>query len=133
MRKLETLRDTLCEELEKVAKKENISTEDLNVIDKLAHSIKNIDKIMQDESYDGGYYFGSYDRGSYDSYDSYARRGRDGDGDGRRGEGRSRSRAYGRSRDAERMRDKLSRMMGEASNDKERDTLMRVMDQLDSI
>ena len=137
MRKLENLRDTLCEELEKVAKKESISTEDLDIIDKLAHAIKNIDKIMYDDSYDGGgYYFGSYGRGSYDSYDSYARRGRDGDGDGRYNEGRSRDRGYSRdySRDGrsmDHMRDKLERMMSEASNDKERETLRRVMNQME--
>jgi len=138
MRKLEHLRDTLCEELEKVAKKESISTEDLDIIDKLAHAIKNLDKIMYGESYDGGgYYIGSYDRGSYDSYDSYgrdsyARRGRDGDGDGRYNESRGR-RSYGRDSyhmDPDHMRDKLEQMMSETSNDKERETLRRVMNMM---
>lgn len=139
MRKLENLRDTLCEELEKVAKKESINTEDLEIIDKLAHAIKNLDKIIHEDSYDGGgYYFGSYDRGSYDSYgrDSYARRGRDGDGDGRYNEGRSNARGYSRedrsyNMSMDHMRDKLDRMMSEASNDKERETLRRVMNQMD--
>lgn len=137
MHKLYNLRETLCEELEKVAKKDSIDTNDLNVIDKLAHSIKNLDKIIGEESYGGGYYMGSYDRGwdshnrgSYDSYgyhDSYARRGRDGDGDGRYNEGRSRD---GYSRD---MKERLNRMMREASNDKERDTIMRCLEELDRL
>ena len=88
-KKLESLRETLCGELEKVAKKEEISTNDLKIIDKLTHSIKNLDKVMLGnemiEEY--GYDFPSY---------SGARRGRDGDSDGRYNEGGRR----GRSRDS---------------------------------
>lgn len=88
-KKLESLRETLCGELEKVAKKEEISTNDLEIIDKLTHSIKNLDKVMLGnemiEEY--GYDFPSY---------SGARRGRDGDSDGRYNEGGRR----GRSRDS---------------------------------
>lgn len=88
-KKLESLRDTLCGELEKVARKEEISTNDLEIIDKLTHSIKNLDKVMLGnemiEEY--GYDFPSY---------SGARRGRDGDSDGRYNEGSRR----GRSRDS---------------------------------
>ncbi len=88
-KKLESLRDTLCGELEKVAKKEEISMSDLDVIDKLTHSIKNLDKVMLGnemiEQY--GYDFPDY---------SGARRGRDGDNDGRYNESNRR----GRSRDS---------------------------------
>lgn len=88
-KKLETLRDTLCGELDKVAKKEEISMSDLDVIDKLTHSIKNLDKVMLGnemiEQY--GYEFPDY---------SGARRGRDGDSDGRYNESSRR----GRSRDS---------------------------------
>lgn len=125
MHKLRMLRDTLCEELENVAKKDNISTSDLDTIDKLAHSIKNLDKILMGEgsynSYDRSY---GYDR-SYDG--SYARRGRDGDNDGRYNEGRSRD---GYSRDH--MTDKLRRMMDETSSDRERDTIMRCISKLEN-
>lgn len=88
-KKLENLRDTLCGELEKVARKEEINMSDLDVIDKLTHSIKNLDKVMLGnemiEQY--GYDFPDY---------SGARRGRDGDSDGRYNEGSRR----GRSRDS---------------------------------
>ena len=88
-KKLESLRDNLCGELEKVAKKEEINLNDLDVIDKLTHSIKNLDKVMLGnemiEQY--GYDFPDY---------SGARRGRDGDSDGRYNEGNRR----GRSRDS---------------------------------
>jgi hypothetical protein len=93
-KKLENLRDTLCGELEKVAKKEEISMSDLDVIDKLTHSIKNLDKVMLGnemiEQY--GYEFPDY---------SGARRGRDGDSDGRYNESSNRrGRGRGRSRDS---------------------------------
>lgn len=88
-KKLEHLRDTLCGELDKVARKEELSMSDLDIIDKLTHSIKNLDKVMLGnemiEEY--GYDFPSY---------SGARRGRDGDSDGRYNEGSRR----GRSRDS---------------------------------
>ncbi len=94
-KKLENLRDTLCGELEKVARKEEINMSDLDVIDKLTHSIKNLDKVMLGnemiEQY--GYYFPDY---------SGARRGRDGDSDGRYNEGSRRGRnrdGYDRSYD----------------------------------
>ena len=93
-KKLENLRDTLCGELEKVAKKEEISMSDLDVIDKLTHSIKNLDKVMLgNEMIDQyGYEFPDY---------SGARRGRDGDSDGRYNESSNRrGRGRGRSRDS---------------------------------
>lgn len=67
MQKMEELRDMLCEELEKITKKGELSTGSLDVVDKLTHSIKSIDTIMAME--DAGY--------SNDSGYSYARgRGR---------------------------------------------------------
>ncbi len=124
MHKMEKLRDNLCEELEKVARKDEISTSDLEVIDKLAHSIKNIDKIMNEGSYE---YSGEYSRRENRSYNSYARRGGDGDNDGRYNESRGRSYEYSR----DRMTDKLRRMMNETSNDRERDAIMRCISQLE--
>ena len=74
-KKMENLRDMLCEELWKVVKKGEISsTAELDAIDKLTHSIKSIDTIMAMEEYedDEGY----SERASYGG-SSYARgRGR---------------------------------------------------------
>lgn len=90
MHKMEELRDMLCEELDKLTKKGELSAGSLDVIDKLTHSIKSIDTIMamEDAGYsnEGGYSYarrrdsmGRYSRndGSYGrSYDgSYARGG----------------------------------------------------------
>lgn len=73
---MEKLRDMLCDELEKITKKGELSTGSLDVIDKLTHSIKSIDTIMAMEgsSYEnrrdrGGSYNYGYERGG-----SYARR-----------------------------------------------------------
>lgn len=84
MKKLENLRENLCGELEKVAKKTEINMQDLDVIDKLTHSIKNLDKVML-----GNEMIEEY---GYSNNYSGARRGRDGDSDGRYNEGRGRSR-----------------------------------------
>lgn len=64
MQKMEELREMLCEELDKITKKGELSTGSLDVIDKLTHSIKSIDTIiaMEDAGYsnESGY---SYARG----------------------------------------------------------------------
>lgn len=74
------LKDMLCEELEEYGSKGEITAGSLDVIDKLAHSIKNIQKIIDhyEEEEDG--YSGAtrYMTGGMDRY-SYAR----GDGRGR--------------------------------------------------
>ena len=120
MHKLEELRDNLCEELERVAKKEEITTSDLDTIDKLAHSIKNLDKIMYSgRAYEHYSYGPRYDR-------SYARRGRDGDNDGRYNEG------YSRDIHSRNMTDRLHEMMDETSSDREREVIMRCISKLEN-
>lgn len=81
MHKLEELKTMLCDELESYGSKGKLDVGSLEIVDKLAHAIKNIDKII--ESKDGEYSGGMYVRGTnpYDnvSYEdrSYARgRGR---------------------------------------------------------
>lgn len=79
------LKEMLCEELEDVVKKGELSAGDLDVVDKLTHSIKSLVTIMAME--EGGYSNdGSYDNygnggmngGSCNSYRGYSgRRGRD--------------------------------------------------------
>lgn len=81
MHKLYELKEMLCEELKEYGDKK-LDAGSLEVIDKLAHSIKNIDKII--EAYDEEEY--SMAGGSYEGGGSYARGGR---GGGNRGGGRS--------------------------------------------
>lgn len=89
------LKDKLCEELEEYGGKK-LDAGSLEVIDKLAHTIKNLDKIIEtyeDEDYSSAYNGGmSYEGGSYER-------------DGNRGGNRYSSRyamARGRSRNARR-------------------------------
>ena len=91
MRKMEELREMLCEELDKITKKGELSAGSLDVIDKLTHSIKSIDTIIAMEESESGY-----------SYEYSRAR------DGRRG---GNSNAQGRRRDS----------MGRYSRDNEYD------------
>lgn len=86
MHELYELRDNLCNKLKEYGKKQEISGQSLEIVDKLAHTIKNIDKIIErhEEQYgmssmDGGSYRngrGEY-RGTYEgSYDGMSTRGR---------------------------------------------------------
>lgn len=83
------LKDMLCKELEEYGEKGELTTGSLDVIDKLAHTIKNLDKIIEcyeEEGYSGrgGSYVdggmgGNVGGGSYarrrgaNQYGSYAR------------------------------------------------------------
>lgn len=70
MHKLYELKQMLCEELEQYGKKGELSAGSLDIVDKLAHAIKNLDKIIEakeEEEYSmamqGGQQGGSYARG----------------------------------------------------------------------
>lgn len=65
---IEDLREMLCEELDKIAQKGELTAGSLETVDKLTHSIKSIDTIMamEESGYSqagGGSYEGSYARG----------------------------------------------------------------------
>lgn len=91
MQELYELKEKLMNELTEYAKKKEMSSGSLDVIDKMAHALKNLNKVIEDCE-EGGYssegsyrgmsnrsYMYSRDGGSYDdgSYNSYARgRGR---------------------------------------------------------
>ncbi len=69
MNELYELKEKLCRELKKY-NNEEVTTSSLEVVDKLSHAIKNIDKIIEKyEEEDGGSY-------GYNSYDGSYRGGR---------------------------------------------------------
>ena len=133
------LKDMLCEELEEYGKKDKLDVSGLEIVDKLAHTIKNLDKIIEtyeeDDEY-SGYYGGSYD-GSYEGGNqggnmgggSYAKRysrergGRGGSyamarGDGRGRGSNARRDSMGRySRDGRMMAQELRDLMEDAPNE----------------
>lgn len=105
------LKDKLCDELEEYGKKEALDVGALDIVDKLAHTIKNLDKII--ECYEEDNYSGTdmrYDDGmSYRRGSSYAR--------GRTGNVRRDS--MGRySRDSKMMIDELRDLMNDAPDDR---------------
>lgn len=122
IRALESLRDMLCEELEKIASKGEISVGTLDIVDKLAHTIKNIDKIMMSEDYShaGGWEAEGHMRGN-----SY-RRSRDSMGRYSRDDGYS-SRGYSRNSDAEHMIEQLEDMMKTAGGESEHMALKKAI------
>ena len=46
MQALHNLREMLCEELEEYGNKDTLTMSELDLIDKMAHAVKNIDKII---------------------------------------------------------------------------------------
>lgn len=66
---LNKLRSMLCKELEEIVNRDNMTALSLDTADKLLHSIKNLDKIVISEEYDG---YSRDERGEHD----YSQRGR---------------------------------------------------------
>lgn len=132
MEYLHELKEKLCDELEEIAKKPDMSAGDLETVHKLTDTIKNIDKIDMLED-DGGY---SRDgdwmaRGTYDRGSSYARRKRDSMGRYSR-DGRMHDRVmYSRADAKDHMMGELEEAMNAASTDREREIIRRAMDQIE--
>jgi len=130
MHRLEELKDMLCEELEEYGAKEKLDMGGLEIVDKLAHAIKNIDKILEsEEGYSEGMYArrGSYRGGNYDG-GSYADRYST-----RRGRGRNARRdSMGRySRANDMMVDELREMMEDAPDEQTRMDLERFISKME--
>ena len=126
------LKDMLCEELEEYGKKDKLDVGGLEIVDKLAHTIKNLDKIIEtyeEDGYSEAYYDGSYEGTGNMGGGSYARRysrergGRGGSyamarGDGRGRGSNARRDSMGRySRDGRMMAQELRDLMEDAPNE----------------
>ncbi len=117
MEYMHELKEMLCDELEDIVQKGELTAGSLDTVDKLTHSIKSIATIMAmegpDYSYDyGGNMGSSYRGGSYarrDSRGRYSRRGGSYARGGRRG-------GYSRDDEMDKMVAKLEKMMNEASD-----------------
>lgn len=128
MHKLYELKDMLCEELEEYGSKGKLDVGSLDVVDKLAHAIKNIDKIIEckeDENYSGDMMVD----GMHTDYGrSYARgRGRNARRDAM-GRYASRGESYrGYSRAESDFREDLRDLMNDAPNDNIRQKIKSIM------
>ena len=124
------LKDKLCDELEEIARKPEMSAGDLEAIHKLTDTIKNICKIdVLDE--DGGYSrAGNWEadmRGTYGRGSSY--RGRKRDSMGRYSRA---GRMYSRAEAKEELVDRIEDMM-EGASQREKDILRRAMTELEKV
>jgi len=124
------LKEKLCEELEEIARKPEMSAGDLEAAHKLTDTIKNIDKIEMLEEDDGYSRDGDWEmegRGSYNRGSSYRGRKRDSMGRYSRTD-----RVYSRDSAKDRMMEHLEDMMQEAGSEKEREAIRRCMNQLEN-
>lgn len=69
MKELYELKDNLCDELKKYGKKE-LSAGSLDVVDKLSHTIKNIDRIIENDSEGYSNAGRNYSGRNYRNYDT---------------------------------------------------------------
>lgn len=137
MHALYDLKDMLCKELEEYGGKGELTAGSLDVIDKLAHAIKNVDKIIM--NYEGEEYSnrGSYDNGG-GSYGTSYRNSYRGDNSYRRGRGRNARRdsmgrysSEGYSR-ADDMIEQMYNLMENAPDEQARQEIQRVISKMEN-
>ena len=128
MEYMHELKEKLCDELEEIARKGDLSAGDLETVSKLAATIKDLGKI---EMMDGDGYSQNGDwmaRGTYDRDHSYRGRRRDSMGrysrDGRR--------MYSMNDAKEDMMAEMEALMDKAGSERERDAIRRCMKQLEN-
>jgi len=76
MKELHDLKDMLCEELKEYGKKGELTAGSLDVVDKLTHTMKNLDKIIEKYDEEGYSQMYPYTYEGTNRGGSYARRGR---------------------------------------------------------
>lgn len=120
MGELYDLKDMLCKELKKYSG-QTLTTSSLDVIDKLAHALKNLDKVIEGES---GYsnYSRSYTDGSYGNGGLF---GQSGDGSYR---GRDSMGRYSRSSEMAR---ELRGMMSSAPDERTREDMRKLIERME--
>lgn len=124
MHELYELKEMLCKELKEYGEKGEMTAGTLDVVDKLAHTVKNLDKII--EAYDdgnSGYYPYAYD-------DGMNRGGRSYNGGSYRGRSYARRRDGRYSRDG--LADKMRELMEDAPDDRTRQEIKRMVEKLEN-
>lgn len=133
MRYMEDLKEMLCDELDKIASKGELTAGTLDTVQKLTHSLKSIETIMamEGESYDDMSY-----EGSYRSYERGGNRGGSRRNGRRDSMGRYTSRSYARGGRSRRMysgddMEKITEMMDEVEDPKVRQALQKALDKME--
>ncbi len=141
MHKLHELKKLLCKELEEYGDKSKLDVGALEIVDKLAHAIKNIDRVIEyNEAEDGGAsyaYPGIMPYGGGTSYNDGTYGGRYGDGDMSYARGRGRGRnakrdAMGRySRAEDEVIEDLRGVLGNVRDGQTRQEIERIVERLE--
>jgi hypothetical protein len=129
MHELYELKDMLCKELKEYGTKGELSAGSLDVVDKLAHAAKNIDKIIEAYEMDGEYSSRSYPDGVGGSYRGYPRMGRS----YARGRMNARRDSMGRYSRDDGMVEELRGLMEDAPNDAIKRDIQRLVDKLEQM
>lgn len=133
MQELYEIKDMLCEELKEYGKKGELTAGSLDVVDKLTHAIKNINKIIEkceEEEYSNTYEGGSYAYARGNRGGSYARGGRS-VGTRRDSMGRySREGGYSRHGD---MVEELKALMMDAPDDRTRMEIHKLVQRMEQM
>ena len=139
MEYMHELKEKLCDELDEIARKDELGAGDLEIVHKLTDTIKNLDKIEMLEDGSGYSQAGDWEieGRAYNRGNSYARRKRDSMGrysrDGRMMRGGYRDgRMYSRTEAKEDIMDQIQDMIGDA-NEKEKAILRRTMTELEKV
>lgn len=135
MKELYDLKEMLCKELKEYGEKGELSTGSLDAIDKLAHTVKNIDKIIEtyeEEGYSGHYPYWAYDDGMGGNSNRGSYRGRS--YAGRRNAPRDRMGRYSGERGYSRndLTDKLRELMEDAPDDRTREEMRRLVEKMEN-
>lgn len=116
MHALKELKEKFHDELEKIARKSEMSAGDLETVHKLTDTIKNIDKIcmLEDDSYSGDGEWEAYGKGN-----SYASRRRDSMG------------RYSRDGGKEKMISRLESMMDDSNSEKTKSAIRKCISEIE--
>lgn len=128
MEYMHELKEKLCDELDEIARKPDMSAGDLETAHKLTDTIKNIGKIEMLEEGGGYSQAGDWEmegRGSYNRGSSYRGRKRD-------SMGRYSRRMYSRGDAKEHMMEQMEALMDQAGSEREREAIRRCMGQLEN-
>lgn len=135
---LNKIKEMLCDELDNIAKRGELSPGSLETVDKLTHSLKSVVTIMATEDYDeGGASYDGADGGAMGGYSG--RRGRsrttgryvsrDGGYSGRRGYSRDGGMSYDGARDE--LMEHVDELMGMASDEPTKQMIRRFKSELE--
>lgn len=120
------LKETLCRELEEYGQKDKLDVGDLDIVDKLAHATKNLDKIIE------AFEEQEYSSRGYNDMRSYRNGGRNYNNGGYYARGGRRSYRRNYSMDSG-MIDDVRELMMEAPDDRTRQKFQKLIDELEQM